>query len=385
MKRKIAFILTFPLLLLAMLLFTAPSSDPSFNDGSLYELDLDNPSTYSVSCYDVLTSSQWAVKNARCTLATAVINLPGDPALDPKFDVPLNLTFSKSGTLESDDDILIQYKIDDHGWEDLAHIEGDDLSGSPTTYGYRVSEVNPGSDITFRIIMRTNNNSEKITLHTTGGGGGSGSTLMVGTPYLQDTYELFKSASLPITLASFSGSSDKEKVQLKWATSAEINNDHFEVERSASGDAFQTVTVVQGAGTSNIIHQYSVDDYSPVAGTNYYRIKQVDFDGKYTYSEMISVVNENLQQDCKMSIRPNPCLGECQIVLEDCPQAARDGFTVYIYDALGNVVTTRTAPVADNSTSLTLDVNNVYKPGVYIVRGKLSKEKVIDEKVIFSN
>lgn len=382
MKRKVAFILTFPLLFVAVLLFTAPTSDPSFNDGSLYELDLDNSSTYTVSCYDVLTSSQWVVKNASCTLTTAVINLPGDPAVDPKIDVPVNFTFSKSGTLESDDDILIQYEIDDNGWEDLAHIEGDDVPGSPTVYGYRVSEVNPGSDITFRIIMKTDNNSEKLTLHTTGG---SGYGIQVGTPYLVETYELFRSASLPITLASFTGSADKEKVQLQWVTSSEINNEHFEIERSTSGDEFQTVTIIQGAGTSNIMHQYSADDYSPAAGTNYYRIKQVDYDGKYSYSEIISVINENQQQDCKMSIRPNPCLGECQVVLEDCPQASKEGFTVYIYDALGNVVTTRSSPVAENSTTLTLDVNNIYKPGVYIVRGKICPEKVIDEKVVFSN
>ena len=381
MKRKIALFLLIPMLFMGFLFFGSPTADPSYNDGSVYVLDLDNPSTYTVSCYDVLTSSQWVVKNSTCTLTTSVINLPGDPAVDPDFDVPINFTFSSSGNLESDDDILIQFKIDSGDWEELAHIEGDLIVVSPTEYGYIVSEVSPGSDIQFRVIMKTNNAAERLTMHTSGG---SDMIAMVGTPYLHGTYELFKSASLPVTLVSFTGNVDKEKVVLKWLTSSEINNDHFEIERTSDGNNFQTVTVVQGAGNSNITRQYKAEDYSPVSGTNYYRIKQVDFDGKYTFSDLITVNIENSDKECKLSVRPNPCIGECQVFLEDCPQAAQNGFIVYMYDALGNVVQSKTNPMGDNTAAITLDANSIYKPGVYIVRAKIDENTVIDEKVVIS-
>ena len=383
MKKIMTFILIIPILLLGLLLFTAPTADPSYNDGTLYELDLENPSTYTLDCYFTLTAAQWVVSNNRCTLTTSVINLPGDPEVDPDFDVPINLCFSKTGNLENNDDILIQYSFDGTNWDDLAHIEGDDIPESPTVFSYIISEAHPGSDVSYRIIMQTNDISEKITMHTAGGAELE-RILKVGTPYVHGTYELFHSASLPITLVSFTGISDKEKVRLSWLTSSEINNDHFEIERTTNGSDYQTVTIVQGAGNSNVTNQYHADDYSPVPGTNYYRIKQVDFDGQYSYSEIISINVGEVPHDCKLSIRPNPCMGQCQVVLDDCPQAMQNGFTIYIYDALGNVVSTQTAPVSENNASITLDANSIYKPGVYVVRTKIDENTVLDEKVVIS-
>ena len=78
-------------------------------------------------------------------------------------------------------------------------------------------------------------------------------------------------------------------VELLWATASEVNNDYFLVQHSADGVLFEPFAVVNGNGTTNTISYYNDTHYNPVSGTNYYRIKQVDFDGAYSYSKVVVV------------------------------------------------------------------------------------------------
>jgi lysophospholipase L1-like esterase len=98
--------------------------------------------------------------------------------------------------------------------------------------------------------------------------------------------------ALPIQLSSFSASSMNEaRVQLSWTTVSEVNNYGFSVERRSENEtAFHTISnFIPGAGTSLEQHDYSFIDSAIVAGTYYYRLKQIDLDGKYTYSNEIVV------------------------------------------------------------------------------------------------
>jgi hypothetical protein len=94
--------------------------------------------------------------------------------------------------------------------------------------------------------------------------------------------------TLPITLASFSGNAKGSQVVLNWITSSEVNNSYFSVERSADGLHFKQVGIVAGAGNSTNINSYSLVDEFPHQQT-YYRLKQVDYDGAYSYSKTIVV------------------------------------------------------------------------------------------------
>ncbi|TKB98683.1 T9SS type A sorting domain-containing protein [Pedobacter cryophilus] len=95
--------------------------------------------------------------------------------------------------------------------------------------------------------------------------------------------------TLPVSLTSFSAQKQSLSVQLKWTTASEANNSHFDVERSADGKVFNSIGRKSGAGNSNTIIDYSFSDHHPAAGTNYYRLNQVDLDGKATLSNPISV------------------------------------------------------------------------------------------------
>jgi len=94
----------------------------------------------------------------------------------------------------------------------------------------------------------------------------------------------------PVMLLSFTGTLQNNKtVLLNWQTTAEYNNDRFEVERSNDGINFATLGSVKGNGTASTAHNYSFVDASPMNGTNYYRLRQVDFDGHYDYSNIVLI------------------------------------------------------------------------------------------------
>jgi hypothetical protein len=96
---------------------------------------------------------------------------------------------------------------------------------------------------------------------------------------------------LPVHLLAFTGENHKGINYLKWSTASEINNDHFEIERSSNAIDFITIHTVRGAGNSTSVHEYTSMDANAPIGTSYYRLKQVDFNGEFEYSNIIAVKN----------------------------------------------------------------------------------------------
>ncbi len=98
---------------------------------------------------------------------------------------------------------------------------------------------------------------------------------------------------LPIEMIRFDGACAENYVSLKWATATETDNDFFTVERSVDGISFAAVGNVNGAGNSSQLLSYEFSDTDPFSGANYYRIKQTDFNGHYSYSKIIVVDTKN--------------------------------------------------------------------------------------------
>jgi len=93
---------------------------------------------------------------------------------------------------------------------------------------------------------------------------------------------------LPVELSSFTASAANDRILLNWSTATEVNNRGFEIERSSGGSDFITVGFVKGAGTTTEIQNYSFSDNVP-AGIYTYRLKQIDFNGKFEYSQTVEV------------------------------------------------------------------------------------------------
>ena len=106
---------------------------------------------------------------------------------------------------------------------------------------------------------------------------------------------------LPVTLLDFRANlNEANGTQLKWSTSSETNNKGFEIERSADGENFENVAFVKGAGNSKTIEQYAfqLDYFTPA----YYRLKQIDFDGAFEYSQVVYSGGEVSE----IELSPNP-------------------------------------------------------------------------------
>lgn len=97
--------------------------------------------------------------------------------------------------------------------------------------------------------------------------------------------------TLPIELVSFIGKINGKNNELNWETATEINNDFFTIEKTNDGTTFEIVGIQNGAGNSTSYLNYSLMDYDVRNSINYYRLKQTDFDGKFTFSELISIDN----------------------------------------------------------------------------------------------
>ncbi|MDX1906063.1 MAG: T9SS type A sorting domain-containing protein [Bacteroidia bacterium] len=112
--------------------------------------------------------------------------------------------------------------------------------------------------------------------------------------------------TFPVELTSFEATPlDNMTVGLSWTTASELNNDYFEVLRANDGALWQIVGTVDGVGTTQEVQQYRYLDLSPNPGRNYYRLRQIDFDGAFGLSDIVEVYAD-FEGDLRLVAWPNP-------------------------------------------------------------------------------
>jgi hypothetical protein len=139
--------------------------------------------------------------------------------------------------------------------------------------------------------------------------------------------------ALPISLSSFTAQKINTTTLIQWTTSTEINNDYMAVERSTDGRNFIEIGRVLGAGNTETPQNYQFVDEQPRAGLNYYRLKQVDFDGKYEYHQTVVVEFSGAIADA-IQVYPTSTKAELQIVL---PDNITEGATMQVIGVDGRV------------------------------------------------
>ena len=169
------------------------------------------------------------------------------------------------------------------------------------------------------LIAKYWNGTAWIDLNGTAGGITSGiGSLTVSSTNLYSSWIIATTVNtpLPIKLLSFTATPVDKRVRLNWETATEINNEFFTVERSSDGINFDEIAIVKGAGDSNNILKYTSWDDNPLYGISYYRLKQTDYDGKFSYSQIVSV-NMNNNSGALLEIKnlsPNPFNNNFEIV-----------------------------------------------------------------------
>ncbi|MFH0733150.1 MAG: T9SS type A sorting domain-containing protein [bacterium] len=185
---------------------------------------------------------------------------------------------------------------------------------------------------------------------------------------------------VPVELVSFGASYENGAVSLNWITATETNNNGFEIERSLDKGTFAKIGFVEGNGTSTEINKYSfIDNYSSNK-TVYYRLKQIDFDGSFTYSDVVEVNVTTPKDFVLMQNYPNPFNPSTSIQY----QLASDGYvTLKIFDLLGREVETLVNKLESaglHKTNFTPKGN--FNSGVYFYSLKVSDK--LTNNIIYS-
>ncbi len=221
------------------------------------------------------------------------------------------------------------------------------VGANGATINLQLSGLTINSTYLFRLFSTSGNSSDGLGSFNFCGSSGLGGTV------------------LPAQIINFSAAiTDTKKVLVNWVTASESANAYFEVERSADGISFGSIGRVSGRGNSAQPTAYNFTDGAPLGKINYYRLKQVDVDGRSKYSNIIPVKMEGSSAHSLM-ISPNPVtdLINIKVNAEKATTTA-----VKITDAAGKVVYQGIKKInrGINAFSLT-DVNRLGK-GIYILQ-----------------
>jgi hypothetical protein len=225
----------------------------------------------------------------------------------------------------------------------------------------------------------TNSNCNIATYNGTNWVGGSLSAAAGTDPYIQITSNITSmggfsigdsNSTVPVKLISFVGSKDQNNVILNWQTASEINNNHFEIERSIDGKNFNKLNDIKGAGNSNIALDYSYIDKTAkdafdISNVVYYRLKQVDFDGKYEYSKTISISERLAKEFSILSVQPNPFNEGFELRYTSSNNSQTD---IQVTDVFGKTVYTIILSSKVGENKFIMPSNIDLRDGVYFIK-----------------
>ncbi len=154
-------------------------------------------------------------------------------------------------------------------------------------------------------------------------------------------------------------------VLLDWTTASEIDNDFFEIQRSENGKDFEVIGTVEGNGTTNELIDYTFTDTNPLFGVSYYRLRQVDFDGAFEYSRVVSVNVTGEGNQISASVYPNPTTAD-DIRLSVRTTNTENKIKVKLYDMFGKVYMSEVYEPSYFSTDRKVIPNESLDSGLYI-------------------
>lgn len=165
---------------------------------------------------------------------------------------------------------------------------------------------------------------------------------------------LVKSSVLPLDFLTFNVVEKTATALLTWATANEVNTAHFNIQKSIDGKIFADIGRLGSANTPGT-HHYTFTDPTPVSGINYYRLQQVDLDGRYTHSKTVSMVYSS----SGIKIYPNPVAHSIKANV-----AVNAKWMMSVYDNNGRVVLQK--PAKSDDGYLSVDVSGL-QPGYYVL------------------
>ena len=168
---------------------------------------------------------------------------------------------------------------------------------------------------------------------------------------------------LPIKLLTFVADVSEKKVRLRWSTGEEEGNSFFTIERGSDPSHFETIEFIAGAGDSEEILHYEYLDESPLSGRYYYRLKQTDFSGDFTYSELVSAW---IDPPVELEIYPNPVKSGETVKIRFPDSEKPEVFELALYNANGTLEDRKRVEINPGSISYFL-INGDIQKGLHFL------------------
>ena len=292
----------------------------------------------------------------------------------------VSFTDSANGTVTGEDGDILRTTDGGTTWTSQPTGFADEI----ITVGVCFTDVNNGTVVGYNyffergLVLRTTNGGKDWTEQT------SGTTDWLNGVSFTDSYNgtavgyggtILRTTNggvIPVELTAFTASTSKGTVTLNWTTATETNNHLFEIERSIGDGQFTTIGYVEGHGTTTEIQSYQyIDNVSDIQATSLsYRLKQIDYDGSFEYSEVVEVTNPAPTDFVLHQNYPNPFNPTTRIkysipsnVKSETPKVS-----LKVYDILGNeVVTLVNEEKTAGSFNVAFDATSL-PSGVYFYR-----------------
>lgn len=299
----------------------------SFNTASFSQISVQSTKGYSVNIY--VEPIEIVIKgNNKCTWGY-------------NYDLKLNYTITLTGTNIPKKLYTLQGTVSNNS---VSHFFSLPVKGGQGTTISKSSVWRSEPDCATATVATMNLNMINIEIE-----GDGISSRTVSFPF---------ATILPVKMVSFSAEQDQQKVKLSWTTATETNNDFFTIERSSDDNQWSEIKKVKGAGNSTDLRSYTSYDENLAAGTFHYRIKQTDFDGKASYSEVRTIRNTGNRKG--LSLYPIPNTGNT-INIAGIKDYNKNELT--LLNAAGNII-----------FATTLSTSSVELPslvtGIYFIRIK---------------
>jgi hypothetical protein len=177
--------------------------------------------------------------------------------------------------------------------------------------------------------------------------------------------------TLPVQWLGFTATKQGAEVLLQWETSNELNSSHFVVQRSLNGNMFDSIGMVAATGRDNTTTKYSLRDKKPNNGINYYRVKQVDRDGRFVYSAIATI---NFVSNLSITCYPNPTSTSLNIRIGT---SYVKGYSYRLIDMNGRVL--KSSSISNQHTTIAMQSLN---PSSYILEISNGKGELMSFVII---
>ncbi len=256
------------------------------------------------ACFAAGICSPVASGNTSATTVSNSISVPADSYVD--FTIVTQTCNTSTHGLDGGDDLYLNGTL---------IVDG----ASNTPVNYADCAVSGSAPAVFEISLTANRRDETVLVSYTIGAIGD-APAGCATP-------------LPVQITRFSAQAETDAIVLEWATASEIKSAHFVIEKSLDGMEFDAIGQVEGQGNSVNEHEYTFEDNNPTEGNNYYRLKQVDEDGSFTYS-MVQKVNYSSKYST-ITIAPTAAKNEIELQFS---QKVSANTIVSVYNIFGQKV-----------------------------------------------